>query len=114
MTIEEFITARLEELTHEEPWGLEDFISSFVCSTFEILELQKQWPVLIKGRPEPAVVYNELSSDSVIMRMTEKINWLTRQEYIEKFGEQPPTTPILASIAAIWRSHEDYDPAWVA
>ena len=45
---DEFIRARLEDLSREEPWGLEDFISSFVCSTLEILDLHKKWPILVK------------------------------------------------------------------
>jgi hypothetical protein len=112
-SIEDFIKARLEEMSREEPWGLEEFVQGFICSTLEILELHRQWPVLVKKTPEPAVVYNQLSTDSVIMQMTEKINWLTRQEYFERFGEEAGTTPILRSIACIWRTHPDFNPDWV-
>jgi hypothetical protein len=109
---DEFIRARLEDLSREEPWGLEDFISSFVCSTLEILDLHKKWPILVKQTPEPAVVYDQLSADQIIATMVHKINWLTQEEYLDRFGTEPPTDPILDSIARIWRSHEDYDPAW--
>lgn len=112
MTREEFIKARLEDLGHEEPWGLEDFIQGFITSVMEILYLNNKWPVLVKETPEPAIVYDQLSADQIVAAMTHKINWLTQQEYVERFGEEPATAPILDSIAAIWRTHPDYDPDW--
>lgn len=112
MNRDEFIKARLEELKQEEPWGLEDFISSFICSTLEILYLHNKWPVLVKETPEPAIVYNEESANDVVAQMTHKINWMTQQQYLERFGHETPTDPILDSIARIWRTHEDYNPEW--
>lgn len=112
MTRDEFIRARLEEISRERPWGLEDFVSGFVCSILEILDLHQKWPILTKEEPEPAVIYDDLSANQYIMAMTSKINWMTQQEYIRKFGTEPPTDPILNSIARIWREHEDFDPSW--
>lgn len=112
MTRDEFIRSRLEEMTKDGPVEHEDFISSFVCSTLEILYLNSKFPVLVKETPEPAIVYDQLSADQIVSAMTHKINWLTKQEYINKFGTELPTDPILDSIARIWRTHEDYNSDW--
>ena len=40
--------------------------------------------------------------------------WLTEQEYVKKFGEAPPTAPMIRTLAAVYKDHPDYRPEWEA
>lgn len=76
-----------------------------------IVELHQSWPVLVQQPPEfeGGLVGDP---DSVALRVSQRMVWLTEQEYRARFGEEPPTAPMLAALAAIWADHPDYDEAW--
>jgi len=76
-----------------------------------IIEWHKSWPVLAETRPE-LVSATDDDPMHVSLRMTQQIAWLTHQEYVERFGEEPPSAPILRMLAQPYREHPDFDPAW--
>jgi len=74
-----------------------------------IIRLHQSWPVLVEQSPK-FEQGDDLST--VTMRLTRQIAWLTQQEYRERFGYEPPTTPILRAMAAVYADRDGYDPAW--
>ena len=75
-----------------------------------IVELHQQWPVFVEKAP----TYNDVALDvnEMAFRATREILWLTEQEYRKRFGDEPPTTPMMKALAAIYSDHHDYDPEW--
>lgn len=74
-----------------------------------ILALHESWPVLVEGKPE-----FETSSDvaDMTMRVSQQMVWLTNQEYRKRFGDEPPTSPIIRALLQPYAEHPDFDPAW--
>jgi hypothetical protein len=75
-----------------------------------IVEWHANWPVLVQTEPsfggfEPALV-------SGPMRVAQRLAWLTGQEYRARFGDEPPTGPILQFLALPYADHPDYDETW--
>lgn len=82
---------------------------------YKILELHQKWPVLVETPQELEVIkdFDISNTNQFTMRAYKQIEWMTNQEYIKKFGTEPPTTPIVLALAAIYCDHPDYDPEWV-
>lgn len=77
----------------------------------QIVEWHKSWPVLVETQPQ----FERADADSpslVSFKMTQQIAWLTQQEYRARFGDDPPTAPILLMLALPYAGHPDYDEAW--
>lgn len=75
-----------------------------------IVEFHSKWPVLVEGPPrfdQPGTDLNTLA-----MRMTREIAWLTQQEYVKRFGTEAPTAPMLRVLAMPYADHPDYDENW--
>lgn len=75
----------------------------------EIIRLHESWPVLVEQSPK-----FEQGDDpsTVTMRLTQQIAWLTQQEYRERFGAEPPTTPILRALALPYADWPGYREEW--
>lgn len=80
-----------------------------------IIEWHKNWPTLVEGpmRFTPVEDYDPRDINSVTFRMVREVNWLTQQQYVERFGAEPPTAPILRMLASVYSDHADFDPAWM-
>ena len=73
-----------------------------------IVALHESWPVLVEGKPEL-----EASSDAdMTMRVSQQMAWLTNQEYRKRFGDEPPTAPMLGALAQVYADHPDYREEW--
>lgn len=114
MTIEEFVEARLREMELKfEGLGVPDErrwdIQLMIANMYQVLYLHKNWPVLIQEQP-----YFETATDmnNVSYRMTQNFNWVTQEAYRKKFGTEPPTAPMIKSMAQMWMQHPDFDPNW--
>ena len=116
MNIEAFIEARLRETLEmaEQTMDIDSDLGNRIerqCQVLmDIVEMHESWPVLVQSPVEFDVKPGDV--DSYIMYAQQKIQWLTEKEYYKKFGEQPPTAPLVNRIAAIFSWHPDYDPAW--
>jgi hypothetical protein len=75
----------------------------------QIVELHKSWPVLVEGPPE---MTKADSLSDMTFRLTRQIAWLTQEEYRKRFGDEPPTTPMLRALAAVYADHPDYREEW--
>lgn len=81
------------------------------CETVRrIMAFHESWPVLVETPMEVTVDSADISG--MTMRATQQIAWLTTKEYRARFGDEPPTAPMLAALALPDASHPDYDPAW--
>ena len=80
----------------------------------QIIEWHKNWPVLVEGheRPEYKLEQPFGGGGDIAIRITREIAWLTEQEYVKRFGTQPPTAPILKMLALEYADHKDYDERW--
>lgn len=105
-TIQEFILARVNDPVNDGKYPAE-----FRDAITEIIEWHSRWPVLTYSTP---TMKSEIGAtpDQLVLRMSQKVNWMIEKEYRRKFGEEPPTGPILKIIAAMWEWHEDYNDAW--
>ena len=74
-----------------------------------IVELHQGWPVLVTSPPGFST---DESLPGVTMRMSQQIQWQTQSEYRERFGDEPPTAPILAILALPYADHPDYRDEW--
>lgn len=76
-----------------------------------IIEWHKNWPVLVETPPnfEPTVLDDP---QSMTLRMTKQIAWLTQQQYRERFGDEPPTAPMLRHLAAVYADRPGYREEW--
>lgn len=90
-----------------------DFLLADLASKRAILELHEEWPVLLEGPPEFSNT-RELSDPVHAMSMTiaVQVEWITRREYVARFGTTPPTDRLVRELAAPFADHPDFDPAW--
>lgn len=125
MTLAEFLLARLAEdreritspteppyrhIRHRGYWTLEEHMLKDIAAKRRIVELHQSWPVLVQRPPEIAVDPNDL--DSLTLRMSQQMAWLTQQAYRDRFGDEPPTAPILRELASVYVDHPDYQEEW--
>ena len=120
MTVEEFLTARLDEAKEdllarsEEQYILIDTLRM-------VLEFHKNWPVLVETQPKfemidkksLELVNDPRSVDNTIYQMTQRIAWWSREEYVKKFGVEAPTAPLVQSWIEKYQDHPDFNKKWL-
>lgn len=72
-----------------------------------ILELHESWPVLVE-----TPLRTEFNVETFAARAAQQIAWQTTQEYRKRFGDEPPTSPILRAMALPYADHPDYREEW--
>lgn len=77
-----------------------------------IINFHQSWPVLVQTPAEFDRDDAAADVDTLAFRMSSRLAWLTDQEYRNRFGDEPPTGPMLAALAAVYSDHEDYHEAW--
>lgn len=122
MTIEEFLRARFSDdaiklaaRARQDP-ELDQIISRLLSAQRLIVDWHQNWPVLMQGEPklEGPQEFESLpaSINQLTFRMTQKLEWITREEYTKRFGDAPPTAPLLRQMAAKYSWHPDYNTDW--
>ncbi len=76
-----------------------------------IVQWHESWPVLVE-RPPTFEDIEGADPHAFAMRASQQIAWLTTQEYRARFGDEPPSGPILLHLAAIYSDHPDYRQEW--
>ena len=112
MSITEFLLARIaEDEASACPFPGAAYLRALreCAAKRAIIKQHEEWPVLVERQPEYSIS-NDVSN--VAFRATQQIAWLTEREYVKKFGEEPPTAPMIRTLAAVYFDHPDYDPAW--
>lgn len=132
MTITEFLNARLDEDerdaraianakyfegvesdAEEETMRLSDpaRVLAEVEAKRKIIAFHDQWPVLVTTEPEIEFSGGE-GVDTYTARMSQQIDWQTTQQYRARFGEEPPTAPMLRALAQVYSGHPDFEEEW--
>jgi hypothetical protein len=106
--ITDFIRERLAEDR------LKGFITQdYYNSMLEIVKVHDAiWPILTQEPPELQKVETVSDFHTVAYQMRQNIEWHTRDSYVKRFGQDPPTNPIVLSLARIWKTHDNFQPAW--
>lgn len=117
-SIEEFIEERIIDLEKLSAWWKNSISDpnpwlDLTGSLRDILEWHKSWPVLVEGPPKYEKV-RSFHPDIAAYQISQQMEWITRQEYIRRFGEEPPTAPLLRKIASRFCWHEDFEEEWRA
>jgi hypothetical protein len=75
-----------------------------------IIKQYEEWPVLVERSPHISSDADDLQS--MTFRITSQIAWVTEREYVKRFGVEPPTTPMIRSLAAVYKKHPGYKKEW--
>lgn len=76
-----------------------------------IIKQHEDWPVLVEQEPEFGLL-NVTDGSYFAYSMSRKIAWLTEREYVYRFGSEPPTAPMIRTLAAVYSDHPDYQEDW--
>lgn len=79
-----------------------------VAAKRAIVELHKSWPVRVEAEP----VFEPVDYTHGDLRMSQQLAWMTEQEYRTRFGDEPPTGPVLRHLASVYADHPDYREEW--
>lgn len=116
MTLEEFLTARLNELREalfllnmaQDPW------LTLIDSQLEIVQMHAKWPVFIDEEPTLSVFDDyDIDRNRLSVQVSKKIIWMEQQEYVKKFGTQPATAPFIRKLVERFSHHEDFQEEWL-
>jgi hypothetical protein len=80
-------------------------------ATRRIIEWHQSWPVLATS---PPTFESDDSADPscMVFRALQQIAWLTQQEYRARFGDDPPTAPMLRFLALPYADRPGYREEW--
>ena len=74
-----------------------------------ILDFHESWPVMVEEPPRFEARDGGL--ESIAFSVSQRMAFLTQEEYRRRFGVEPPTSPMLAALAAVYSDHPDYAAA---
>jgi hypothetical protein len=115
MTIEEFLLDRLSEA--ELICEGSDYLQSFqqlIIFGRAIVEAHKVWPTLFQGPLDFQHSYDPNNPDEIRQAVSQKIEWMTREEYFNRFGEEAPTAPFVQKMLETYKDHPDFNPEWLS
>lgn len=110
----DFLRDRLKELRvelNDLPVSTGKYLVGLADLAEAAIKLDLQWPTLIESQPELTIDMD----DPYRMRyqFLAKTEMLMRQEYLERFGKEPPTSPLLTIWLASFSWHPDFNEEWV-
>lgn len=121
LTIEQFVLDRLNELeislNNESMHApVRQGCLVLIASWRTIIYAQKDWPVMVKARPvieqiDPSDNIRE-SMNKFAMQLTQQVDWMTRMQYSERFGNEAPTSEFIKDLANNWCLHPMYKEEW--
>lgn len=106
---EDFLDARLKEV--EAEWTHIFIMRQMLATQREIVRQFKEWPVLLQAPVEIEVESHDIQG--LTYKAIQKIQWLSTQEYVKRFGTHPPTTPMIRSMLRMWSKHPDFKQEWL-
>lgn len=79
----------------------------------EILKIHDAtWQVLVQEPLALQKIETVADFNTVSYQLRQNIEWHTRDSYIKRFGQDPPTNPIVLNLARIWKAHSDFQDKW--
>lgn len=83
------------------------------CEAYrKIVELHEAWPVFVSTPPKFETLGTADDLNSLAFHTSLQMQWLTQEEYRKRFGEEPPTAPMLRALAAIYRDRSGWREEW--
>lgn len=108
-----FLKMRLREVELSSTtvhMDLYQMLQPIIYAQWQVLEMYENWPVHI----ETPYGYEEFTGyDTITIRLTHKMEWLTRQEYVKKFGTEPPMSGPIKKILNFYRDHPNINKEWL-
>lgn len=79
-----------------------------------IIRQHEDWPVLVEGNLQMESVTGTGSDDlqSTAFRVSKEMAFMTERIYVKRFGVEPPTTPMIRALAAVYKGHPGYQKEW--
>lgn len=121
MEIEKFLLDRIRETEldneassammpdYEGQWQR---VRALIASQRGIIAWHKNWPVLVEQPLEFDLMPDDF--ERVAYKMSQRMAWLTQEEYAKRFGRQPPTAPLLKQMATQYRNRPDFERGWLS
>jgi hypothetical protein len=119
MTIEEFLSARIDDAMEHFKKTTNDSLalisySNMVANMRYAIEWHKNFPVLVTSPPQFDIVEKGVEGiPELAYRMSQEIEWQTQEEYRKKFGAEPPTAPLLLAWVQQFAYHADFQEEWL-
>lgn len=109
MTLTEFLLARIAEDERDaydvDPTWPSRRVLAECEAKRKIIAFHEAWPVLVETQPT-------YSQDGTTLRMSKQVAWLTDAEYRARFGDDPPSGPMLLALATVYADHPDFRDEW--
>lgn len=113
MRLVDFLLARQDE---EEKDATSPRTLAEIDLKRKIIAFHSAWPVLVEEMPTFNTVDRHFDlkdmSNTLVMEMRTKYEWVLADDYRKKFGKEPPSAPILKEIGKLYSDHPDYNPEW--
>lgn len=82
-----------------------------VVAKMKILDFHEAWPVLLETPPVVEMQAHQ-PGEPWEAHITQQIGWVTTQQYRARFGNEPPTSPIIRALLQVYAYRTDFDPTW--
>ena len=116
MNVADFIKARMTEGKRAAERIMDEEVRNQMLLAFDhillVVDWHQNWPMLMESEPKLEVKRPTSDVNQFVMSMTKQVEWVTQKAYVERFGKQPPTAPLLLQIAQSYSWHPDYDTEW--
>lgn len=107
-----FLRARVSEVEREgrRLEKINYVVSPFIKAVRDMLDMYEKWPVYVETPP----TYDDtVGYDSITIRITHQMEWLTRQEYLSRFGSDPPMAPAVKKMLEYYQTHPNFQKEWL-
>lgn len=105
-----FMMDRKRDAQHAAHWSPTRVLAECAAKR-AIIKQHEAWPVRVSESVAPSFEATA-GTEAITLRMTQRMVWLTEREYVKRFGVEPPTAPMLLTLAAIYADHPDYQQRW--
>lgn len=118
MTVEEFLRARLDDVEFNvyklsSSHYLRQPMLNLIQVNRDLLTWHESWPALIEEEPQFQTTYDPDNPDEMRYAIMTKSEWMTRKQYVERFGKEAPTAPFLDAFLRSYKDHPDFNPDWL-
>lgn len=99
----------LDSFEHVERWAPARVLAECAAKR-RIVKFHESWPILAETPIEVTVDPADITG--MTMRASRQIAWITERQYRDRFGDEPPTAPMLLALASVYADHPDYRQEW--
>ena len=115
MKVEEFLNARVDDIERiVEGSNILKPIAELLDGVRRMIELHTEWPVMLATPAEFEAKYDPDKPDEMRYALMQKMEWVTRDGYFEKFGKEAPTAPFIRNWLEKYKDHPDFNPNWLS